>query len=186
MWRTLQGRGAEHSSDLPVGRSRGRQQPTHTIYGDGISEKIKLFPPSPPPQSIYPHPYSSSICLSVISSFLLALSSSADVCMYRHGFVSTLSRYVASLFFVSSIFISISFHFHYFFVLSVFDDSSSELPFLIALFLSLLPLSSSFTTFPFHHVSFFWSFSTRNLSSVVYRTPTAISIITPSDKTKER
>jgi hypothetical protein len=49
-----------------------------------------------------------------------------------------------------------------------------ELPFFTSPFLSYILLSFSFTTFPFHHVSIFWSFSAMNLSSVVCRTPAAI------------
>jgi hypothetical protein len=136
MWQLHTGISIHRSRELPVGCSTGCQQPTHAIYGDGISEKIKLFPPHPPSQSIYPQRFSSSICLSVISSLLLLLFSYSHACI---AMALSLLRPVALLLcsLPVVIFISISFHFHYFFfVLSVFDDSSSELPFLIAPFLS--------------------------------------------------
>jgi hypothetical protein len=58
-------------------------------------------------------------------------------------------RFYVVSFFLRRIFISIPFHFHYFFAHSVFDGPSSELPFLISP-LSFIPLSTSFTTFQFH------------------------------------
>jgi len=72
----------------------------------------------------------------------MALSVTLPVC--RLPYISTLF-----LSFFRSIFISIPFHFHYFFAHSVFDGTSSELPFLISP-LSFLMLSTSFTTFQFH------------------------------------
>lgn len=177
----------QQNSDLPVGRSRGRQKPTHAIYGDGISEKIKLF--SFPPVHLstsYPHSSSSSICLSVISSFGASarfvrwhLYVSPQLCLWH-----CLSRYSPPLFLFFSVVFSFPFHFIfiYFFALSVFYNSSFELSFLISLVLSSPPpLSPSFTTFQFHpSLVFSWCLSSRNFSLVVYRTPKAILLITPS------
>lgn len=185
----------QQNSDLPVGRSRGRQQPTHAIYGDGISEKIKLF--SLPPVHLstsYPHSSSSSICLSVISSFGAParfvrwhLYVSPQLCLWH-----CLSRYSPLLFLFFSLVFSFPFHFifiyFFFFALSVFYNSSFELSFLISVVLSFPtppPVISLIYNFSISSKSrFSWRLSSRNFSLVVYRTRRPFPSLLPVFKQK--